>query len=78
MSFSRRPFLTAEALGKELNMRPRQIRKLARSGEIPGHKLGTIWRFRLNEVLQETRVDAQAQKEQEPKQSIGFRSVVES
>ena len=71
-------FLTAEALGKKLDIRPQQIMTLARNGDIPGHKIGKTWRFNLDEVLEETRVDVQAQDEQEPKQSIGFRSVVES
>jgi hypothetical protein len=48
------PFVDAVRAGNFLNIRPRRVLELARTGEIPGHPLGSgqrrVWRFRLSEL----------------------------
>jgi len=42
--------LTAKELAKELSLNPQYVRDLARLGSIPAKKIGTSWRFDLEEV----------------------------
>ncbi|QQS25179.1 MAG: helix-turn-helix domain-containing protein [Actinomycetota bacterium] len=37
--------LTAEEVGELLRLSPATIRRLAETGELPGRKLGKVWRF---------------------------------
>lgn len=42
--------LTAEQLGKVLQIHPGAVRRFARDGKIPAYKYGRAWRFDINEV----------------------------
>lgn len=48
------PFVDAAKAAKFLNLRPRRVLELARSGSIPAYPLGDgrrrVWRFRLSEL----------------------------
>jgi len=40
--------LTVYELADILRLHPETVRRLARSGQIPGYRVGRQWRFRLN------------------------------
>ena len=50
------PLLTASELAIALKKPRKQIHRLAELGQIPGYKIGRLWRFRLEEVLAACRV----------------------
>lgn len=48
----RNKYYTVKELSKELSLNPQYIRDLARMGAIPAKKIGSMWRFDLEEVDQ--------------------------
>jgi len=40
------PLITADAAGKLLKLHPKTVKRLAQAGELPGMKIGRVWRFR--------------------------------
>ena len=44
--------LSVKEIALELGLEDWQIRKLAREGNIPCYKIGRLFRFKLNEVLE--------------------------
>ena len=57
--FKNRKYLTCEELAKALNMKSAQyVRDIARLGNIPAKKIGSSWRFDLDEVDAQLRHNA--------------------
>lgn len=48
------PLLTTKQLGAELNLRPKQVQRLALAGKIPAYRYNSAWRFDLAQVLAAT------------------------
>ena len=40
------PLVTAERAAELLRLHPKTVKKLAQAGELPGMKIGRVWRFR--------------------------------
>ena len=40
------PLITADAAAKILRLHPKTVKRLARTGVIPGMRIGRVWRFR--------------------------------
>lgn len=47
--------IKAKRLGAALALSERAVCHLAQNGKIPGHKIGGVWRFDLEEVLNATK-----------------------
>lgn len=52
--FGHEPYVDEFVIGRFLAVEPRQVKEMARRGEIPGHPLGRgmrhQWRFRISEI----------------------------
>lgn len=44
------PLLDSAAAAKLLRIHPKTLQKMARSGSVPGHRIGDLWRFRVSEL----------------------------
>ena len=44
------PLLDSAAAAKLLRIHPKTLQKMARSGTVPGHRIGDLWRFRVSEL----------------------------
>ena len=44
------PLLDSAAPAKLLRIHPKTLQKMARSGTVPGHRIGDLWRFRVSEL----------------------------
>lgn len=47
------PFVDEQVISRFLQIEPRRVLELARSGELPAHPIGRIrrtWRFRISEI----------------------------
>ena len=42
------PLLDSVAAAKLLRIHPKTLQKMARSGTVPGHRIGDLWRFRVS------------------------------
>jgi excisionase family DNA binding protein len=40
------PLITADRAAELLRLHPKTVKKLAQAGELPGMKIGRVWRFR--------------------------------
>lgn len=40
------PLITADRAAELLQLHPKTVKRLAQAGEIPGMKIGRVWRFR--------------------------------
>jgi excisionase family DNA binding protein len=40
------PLIDAERAGELLRLHPKTVKRLAQMGELPGMKIGRLWRFR--------------------------------
>jgi excisionase family DNA binding protein len=40
------PLITADRAAELLKLHPKTVKKLAQAGELPGMKIGRVWRFR--------------------------------
>lgn len=40
------PLVTAERAAELLKLHPKTVKRLAQAGELPGMKIGRVWRFR--------------------------------
>jgi excisionase family DNA binding protein len=43
--------VTAKELGQSLKLSESTIYKLANDGELPGYRIGDLWRFDLDEII---------------------------
>lgn len=44
------PLLTAEEIASLLKLHPKTVLSMARSGSIPGFRMGKYWRFRASQI----------------------------
>ncbi len=44
------PVLTTEEAARLLNIHPKTLQRMARKGQVPGHRIGDLWRFRASEL----------------------------
>jgi len=44
------PALTSEEAARLLNIHPKTLLRMARKGQVPGHRIGDLWRFRASEL----------------------------
>lgn len=44
------PLITADQAAKLLKLHPKTLKRLAQVGELPGMKIGRVWRFRESEL----------------------------
>jgi excisionase family DNA binding protein len=44
------PVVDSEEAAKFLNINPKTLQKLARNNEVPGYRIGKLWRFRLSDL----------------------------
>ena len=44
------PLLTDEQAGELLGLHPKTLQRLARTGQIPAHRIGRFWRYRASEL----------------------------
>jgi len=44
------PLLDTERAAALPGVHPKTLQKLARSGKVPGHRIGDLWRFRASEL----------------------------
>jgi excisionase family DNA binding protein len=44
------PTLTSEQAAGLLQIHPKTLQKMARKGQVPGHRIGDLWRFRASEL----------------------------
>ena len=42
---TRREYMTAEEVAAYFGIHPVTVRRLARSGDLPGYRIGKLWRF---------------------------------
>jgi excisionase family DNA binding protein len=40
------PLITAEGAARLLRLHPKTVKRLAQAGQLPGMKIGRVWRFR--------------------------------
>jgi excisionase family DNA binding protein len=40
------PLITADQAAELLKLHPKTVKRLAQTGELPGMKIGRVWRFR--------------------------------
>jgi len=46
------PLMTVDEVAEFLRLKPETIRSMARRGDLPGIKLGRVWRFRRTSISQ--------------------------
>jgi len=44
------PVVDTEEAARFLNVDPKTLQKMARSGEVPGYRIGKLWRFRISDL----------------------------
>jgi excisionase family DNA binding protein len=44
------PLITADRAAELLKLHPKTVKKLAQAGELPGMKIGRVWRFRESSI----------------------------
>ena len=44
------PVVDSEEAARFLNVDPKTLQKMARSGEVPGYRIGKLWRFRISDL----------------------------
>ena len=44
------PPVDSEEGAKFLGIHPKTLQKMARKGEIPGYRIGTLWKFRISQL----------------------------
>lgn len=44
------PTLTSEEAARLLNIHPKTLQRMARRGQVPGRRIGDLWRFRASEL----------------------------
>ena len=45
------PLLDSATAAKLLRIHPKTLQKMARSGIVPGHRIGDLWRFRVSDSV---------------------------
>jgi excisionase family DNA binding protein len=44
------PVIDSEEAARFLNINPKTLQKMARSGEVPGYRIGRLWKFRISDL----------------------------
>jgi excisionase family DNA binding protein len=44
------PVVDSEEAARFLNINPKTLQKMARSGEVPGYRIGKLWKFRISDL----------------------------
>ena len=44
------PVVDSEEAARFLNINPKTLQTMARSGEVPGYRIGKLWKFRISDL----------------------------
>ena len=44
------PVVDSEEAARFLNINPKTLQKMARNGEVPGYRIGKLWKFRISDL----------------------------
>jgi len=50
MNYEFEPLIDADEVGKLLGLHPKTVQQMARSGRMPGIRVGKFWRFRKSQI----------------------------
>jgi excisionase family DNA binding protein len=44
------PVVDSEEAARFLNINPKTLQKMARNGDVPGYRIGKLWKFRISDL----------------------------